>query len=431
MIKQISILFTCISIAFGINAQSSINVLFIGNSYTAVNNLPQMTANISHNMGSNLTWSSNTPGGCTFQQHCSGASMTMITNGGWDFVVLQEQSQYPSFPQQQVEDEVFPYAAQLVNAVYTHNPCAEPMFYMTWGRKNGDAGNAASFPILGTYEGMDSMLYERYMYMAESNDASVCPVGRVWRYLRNRHPDIELYQSDESHPSVAGTYAAACSFYVMFFCGDPRLITYSPANLLPGEAATIRDAVYEVVYSQNAQWKRPLPQIDIDTVTVSDSDVTFIAHTTAADSIMWHFGDGDTEISAANPDGNQMGHHYHNSGTYSVIVVASRHCMTDTAFMVISVAATDTTPTDTTITGLMPAVIDGSQSLRVFPNPSNVKPAITYGGKTVSTADISVTTPSGRRIPFSLWNDTNMPAGIYIISFKTRGRTHTAKFIKQ
>ena len=37
------------------------NVLFIGNSYTEVNNLPQMTADVARSMGQSFTWSSNTP----------------------------------------------------------------------------------------------------------------------------------------------------------------------------------------------------------------------------------------------------------------------------------------------------------------------------------------------------------------------------------
>lgn len=43
-------------------AQESVSVLFVGNSYTAVNDLPQMTANIASNMGYGMTYESNTPG---------------------------------------------------------------------------------------------------------------------------------------------------------------------------------------------------------------------------------------------------------------------------------------------------------------------------------------------------------------------------------
>lgn len=217
------------------HGQQTVNVLFIGNSYTEANNLPQMVQQMAASTGDQLTYESNTPGACTFSQHCSNRSMTLICNGGWDIVVLQEQSQYPSFPQSQVAAEVFPYAERLVDSVYARNPCGEPMFYMTWGRKNGDAYNAQYFPVLGTYEGMDSMLCERYTYMAQHNDASLCPVGRVWRYLRENHAEIELYQSDESHPSMAGTYAAACAFYTMFFHRDPDSIAYDAS--LPAATA--------------------------------------------------------------------------------------------------------------------------------------------------------------------------------------------------
>lgn len=230
-------------------------VLFIGNSYTEVNNLPQLVQQAAVSAGDRLEYQSNTPGGCTFAQHCTNQSMSLIQQGGWDVVVLQEQSQLPSFPQSQVENEVFPYAQQLVDSVYAYSPDGEAMFYMTWGRKNGDQRNAPYFPVLGTYEGMDSMLYERYMYMARQYDASVCPVGRVWRYLRANNPEIELYQSDESHPSLAGSYAAACAFYTLIFHRSPQLITYQP-EIDEREAATIREAVQRVVFDTLSFWLR-------------------------------------------------------------------------------------------------------------------------------------------------------------------------------
>jgi hypothetical protein len=40
--------------------------------------------------------------------------------------------------------------------------------------------------------------------MAETNDAIVAPVGAVWNYIRQNHPEIELYNPDESHPSLIG-----------------------------------------------------------------------------------------------------------------------------------------------------------------------------------------------------------------------------------
>lgn len=392
------------------------NVLFIGNSYTDVNNLPQMTADVAASMGSTMTWSSNTPGGCTFSMHCTNQSMTLIQQGGWDFVVLQEQSQNPSFPQSQVEAEVFPFAARLVDSVYAASPCAEPMFYMTWGRKNGDAYNAQFFPVLGTYEGMDSMLYMRYMQMAADNDASVCPVGRVWRYLRKNYPDIELYHSDGSHPSTAGTYAAACSFYVMFFGGDPAHITYVPAALDPHVAETIRDAVRQVVYLQREHWRRTQPQAAMELSGADGNEVTLTAHALYADSLTWDFGDG---IATAATD-STVTHTYADSGSYTVTLVALRHCMTDTAVMTITVTGSgvgiDSTPQTP------------QSALTIYPNPATGKPAVTLDG--ITPKEVTVTTPDGRTMPYGMLDEADMPSGLYIISVKYAGQLYTGKFIK-
>lgn len=238
--------------SFGQNGQH-LNVLFIGNSYTEVNNLPGMIADLATSTGDTLTHDRNTPGGCTFYQHTTNESATKIANGGWDYVVLQEQSQIPSFPIDQVESDCFPYAAALVNRIRQYNTNGTPVFYMTWGRKNGDADNCPYYPPLCTYEGMDSLLYARYMIMANDNKAAVSPVGYVRHYLRTYYPSMELYDGDESHPSFIGTYVAACTFYTILFQKDPTLITNDKgidANL----AQIIRNAAKTLVYDSLSKW---------------------------------------------------------------------------------------------------------------------------------------------------------------------------------
>ncbi len=400
-------------------AQDAINVLFIGNSYTEVNNLPQMTADIASSMGHTMTWNSNTPGGCTFSQHCTNRSMTLIRGGGWDFVVLQEQSQYPSFPQAQVENEVFPYAARLVDSVYAASPCAEPMFYMTWGRRDGDAGNAASFPVLGTYEGMDSMLYERYMQMAADNDASVCPVGRVWRYLRTNHPEIELYQSDGSHPSVAGTYAAACAFDVMFFGDDPIAVTHCPSSLDRNIAEIIRLAVHEVVYLHIANWKRSQPVANIELASTEGYEATLVAHVRHAAEMRWDFGDGSWVLATD----SVITHTYADSGDFEVTLVVARHCMTDTDLLTLHIAG------DSTPVGIVPSLPIENGSLQIYPNPTTRKPVILLDGNVPE--EITVTTPDGRTLPYTSLTDDNMPAGLYLVTVRQRGKTFHGKFVKR
>lgn len=274
------------------SAQETRRVLFIGNSYTEVNNLPAMVQQIASSMGNALEYSQNTPGGCTFQQHLQNASLDLIRQGGWDVVVLQEQSQLPSFPPDQVARECFPYAAQLVEEVYAANPEGEAMFYMTWGRRDGDQENAQYYPPLGTYEGMDSLLYDRYMYMAQVNDASVCPVGRVWRRLREQHSDIELYASDGSHPSMAGTYAAATAFYTMIFHRSLADINFCPEGVGEETAATIRQMVQQVVFDSLDMWLRaPMDTTHTDTThtdTTQADTVAILQCTTLSTTLSIH-----------------------------------------------------------------------------------------------------------------------------------------------
>lgn len=228
--------------------------LFIGNSYTLVNNLPQITANIASNMGDVLIYSSSAIDSYSLKLHSTNSStLNLIRQGGWDYVVLQEYSQYPSEPLAWVEVNVYPYAKYFDNEINTYNPAAETMFYMTWGRKNGDADRCSRLPAVCTYIGMDDLTRERYIYMAQANQAVVSPVGAVWRYIRENYPSIELYQSDGSHPSAAGSYAAACCFYTAIYRKDPGLITYN-FTLDPSDALKVRTATKMVLYNNLAKW---------------------------------------------------------------------------------------------------------------------------------------------------------------------------------
>ena len=249
---EISVL---VFLLFSVTAQGeSKNVLFVGNSYTLNNNLPQITAYIASSRGDQLNFSTSAIDSYTLQLHSTNSTtLGLIRQGGWDFVVLQEFSQYPSEPLSWVETNVYPYASYLNNEIYSYNSGAETMFYMTWGRRDGDDGRCSRLPEVCTYIGMDDLTRERYMSMADNNQAVVSPVGAVWRYIRENYPAIELYSADGSHPSPAGSYAAACCFYTAIFRKDPALITYN-YTLDPADAAKIRNAARVVVYNNLLTW---------------------------------------------------------------------------------------------------------------------------------------------------------------------------------
>ncbi|MEY3835786.1 MAG: hypothetical protein RI989_1214, partial [Bacteroidota bacterium] len=297
-------LFFCAGLVVFANLlHSQTRVLFIGNSYTAVNNLPQLTADCAQSIGFAgfpMEVASSTPGGTTFQMHTSNAtSQSLIAQGNWDFVVLQEQSQLPSFPDSQVETECFPFATQLNNQILAADSCTETIFYMTWGRQNGDAGNCASWPPVCTYEGMDSLLNLRYRQMAIDNQAILSPVGALWNYIRNTYPEINLYAADGSHPSLEGSYAAACSMVSVIFRTDPTLINYN-STLNPVIAEKIKLAAKEVVFNNLMEWH--VGEYDPTVVINTNADgLSLQLDNQSAPSwnFTWDFGDGtsSTEFS--------------------------------------------------------------------------------------------------------------------------------------
>ena len=99
-------------------------VLFIGNSYTYVNNLPDLINQIAIDKGNQLIYETHTPGGATLAQHAANSNVQyLLGTTEWDHVVLQEQSQRPSFPPSQVATEVYPFAESLCNDIRLNSSC--------------------------------------------------------------------------------------------------------------------------------------------------------------------------------------------------------------------------------------------------------------------------------------------------------------------
>ena len=128
-----------VNLIFSVQASDSLKVLFIGNSYTYANDLPGMFAQIASALGDWSFVDSKTNGGYTFQMHAQDPlTYQKIHAHPWNYVILQGQSQEPSFPFAQVNSQTLPFAVQISDSVHSIQPCAQVNFFMTWGRENGD-----------------------------------------------------------------------------------------------------------------------------------------------------------------------------------------------------------------------------------------------------------------------------------------------------
>lgn len=304
------------------NAQDSATVLFIGNSYTYVNDLPAMLGDLSTSLGDNVQFDSHTAGGATLATHAGNtAAYSKINSEAWDYVVLQAQSQEPSFPDTQVDANTIPYAIQLADSVYANNYCSEVMMFMTWGRENGDP----QWGPISTFDGMNARLRSAYLRMADSVGGSVSPVGVAWKYVRDNHPTIGLYTGDGSHPSYEGTYLAACTFYASIFRKSPvgapfigSLSAQVAADLQNAAAVTVLDSLDQFNLHPMSEYT----QADFS-YTITDGTVDFTNLSTDATVYSWDF---DNAVTSQDENPSVT---YFTNGTYTVTLIAESPCDID------------------------------------------------------------------------------------------------------
>ena len=310
-----------ILVNFSIFGQMNLNVLFIGNSYTYVNDLPGTIVQLANAMGDQMNVDSKTNGGYTFQMHSQDPiTFQKIHAQAWDYVVIQGQSQEPSFPYQQVNSQSLPYAQQISDSVYSVQPCAQVNYFMTWGRENGDP----QWDSINTFHKMNDRLRDAYLRIADSSLASVSPVASAWRYIRETQPSIQLYAGDGSHPSVAGTYLAASVFYVSLFqkAISPNL-SYT-AGLDAITAQLLVDAANLVVLDSMDTWMLVHPD-SLTQVAISaqvggiPGSYLFNANCSHCNQITWDFGDNQIGT------GEQAAHTFAN-GTYWVTCTGIGPC---------------------------------------------------------------------------------------------------------
>ena len=200
-------------------AEKMDRVLFIGNSYTGVNQLPKVFGEVLKSaQGSAPVIKSSTPGGQTLLQQLSQkGSLALIDEGNWDVVVLQGQSQEPAFAEidPKIRQDFLESAQKLAERVRSKSPKAKIFFYETWARhadywkKDEKAMNLGANPTE-----MQTRLRHWYVEAASLVKAeAVVPVGDAWELNYQKTEPHRLHAPDNSHPNFAGTYLAALVFY--------------------------------------------------------------------------------------------------------------------------------------------------------------------------------------------------------------------------
>lgn len=215
------------------------NILFIGNSYTYYNDMPALFEQLAISNQKDVTVYSVTKGGrklldYTAADETSIALDTLLAEHTFDVCFIQEQSVLPAANY----NDFISGLDYVVNKV--RDRVDQLFLYATWGRKYGSSTLAE---YNWTTETMTHLLSNAYQKAAKLHGACSSPVGNNFLYITQKHPKINLYHEDGSHPSYLGSCLVALShYYTVFrdFPKDTEMLTLSDAERSAFRAAVCR-----------------------------------------------------------------------------------------------------------------------------------------------------------------------------------------------
>lgn len=180
-----------------INTQE-FKLLFIGNSLTYTNDLPNLVKDYAQSKGKSISVKSVAYGNYALIDHWEdGEIQTLIETQSYNYVIVQ---QGPS-------SQAFGKALLLEYGEKISDLCRENYtnlaFYMVW----------PSITYYDTFQGV----IDNYRLVATLNNDILCPVGEVWKSHFDTTNDFSYYGSDGFHPSLEGSQVAAQVIYEALF----------------------------------------------------------------------------------------------------------------------------------------------------------------------------------------------------------------------
>jgi len=207
-----------------------VRILFVGNSFTSRNNLPGLLKGLAAARDIKIEHKLISAGGASLRQHLNaGNALDEIANGGYDTVVLQEQSTLPIKSPDRFRESARDFHEAIAAAG------ARTAFYLTWARRNAPETQRA--------------LTDAYGAAAVELGATLVPVGMIWERFLAEHDEPALHDADNSHPALAGSYLAACVFLIALLDEDPVGIDTPVKGLDGPTAALLRQAAWDICSS--------------------------------------------------------------------------------------------------------------------------------------------------------------------------------------
>jgi hypothetical protein len=146
----------------------------------------------------------------------------------FEAVIMNDCSQCPIHPQ--LKDPFHEFARKHSQAAAKHG--ARPVFFMTWAYQDMPE--------------MTAQLAEQYTIAGNANDALVIPAGLAFARSVAKNPQLNLYNPDKRHPSLAGSYLGAATIYAALYGKSPAGLKYH-GGLDEKTAAFLQETAWEAV----------------------------------------------------------------------------------------------------------------------------------------------------------------------------------------
>jgi hypothetical protein len=108
---------------------------------------------------------------------------------------------------------------------------SQTVLYMTWARKHTPEAQ--------------QVITDAYNTIGEELGAIVVPVGLAWQSFLAKHDKLVLHDRDQSHPTLAGSYLAACVFLAVLLKKSPVGIESGPAGIDRQDMAMLQGATWK------------------------------------------------------------------------------------------------------------------------------------------------------------------------------------------
>jgi hypothetical protein len=135
-------------------------------------------------------------------------------------VVLQEQSTLPVKNAKRMAENVRLFDELIQRAG------SRTVLYMTWARRHTPEAQQA--------------ITDAYTSLGDELGAIVVPVGIAWQNFLAKHDKPVLHDRDQSHPTLAGSYLAACVFLATLLKQNPVGVESKLAGLAEHDIATLQ-----------------------------------------------------------------------------------------------------------------------------------------------------------------------------------------------